>query len=194
MTDNILPEEKLFKIIQKEKNAPPKAPGVAAQDRRERGVASSITRLIFGWTDSLAARVKKLAKSAGSSSRRQLDEIKLSTINIGLAVLLVLLLAFSAYYVMTGYPNIAKKLNTVVRARSIASSVKRESEELRPLDYYMEETRRRDIFNASRALAPAPSAETVSVGEAKSAYGDLKLRGHRLERRPESYDTERKGQ
>ena len=172
MTENISPEEKLFRIIQQEK-------GAALKDKDKKGEGGGRSRLkqaILSLKQRLFAMTKGIAKKPGPASVRKIHDIQLFTVNSILSIVLVLLVLFTVYYAATQYPNIAKIANATVKAQRAMPPSNKEVEQLQPLDYYTEGARERDIFNPAPA-APAASGEALQAAGEKSSSGDLKLQG-----------------
>ncbi|MFA5143422.1 MAG: hypothetical protein WC522_04555 [Candidatus Omnitrophota bacterium] len=164
MAENILPEEKLFRIIQQEKKTPPRVKGKAPEKKR--------------WAERLAVLVSRAKGIAGGVKiplTWRIHDIQLFTINSILFVMVILLIIFTIYYAFARYPNIARMTTAAVRAQGRLPDTGKEGEELRPLSYYTEAARARDIFKPAPSEAPR-SGDTVSASE-KSFDGELKLQG-----------------
>ncbi len=163
MNESVSPEEKLFKIIQQEKTSPSK-PKVRALAR---------------WREKLVPWVKGLVRKTGFSFPGKINEIRLRTVNIILAILLAIIVISGAYYTIARYPTMAKILSAVARENGFFPEAKEETEELHPLSYYADDARQRDIFNGVQASAGqgVESVTPVAASSKGSGASGLKLQG-----------------
>ena len=171
MVENISPEEKLFKIIQKGKGSDSSATKKSGTDW-----IGAARRAFIIWKERLISGITGSAGKAKPVFPWKLREIKLRTVNAVLAVLLALFILFGVYYAVAKYPNAARIAGASVKTQRSMVSADRVVEELHPLSFYTEDAKERDIFNAAESAAtvtPAQAATTAVKGQS----GDLKLQG-----------------
>ena len=173
--ESVSPEERLFKIIQQEKKAPP------VQDNPAQGKGSpewmkGAKEKALIWKAKLASLAQDYIEKARAGFSGKSKEIKLRTINIALFVLLILLVISAVYYAVAKYPNAAKIINATVKAQGALPAPEAEIEQFKPANYYTGDAARRDIFIASHGVASS-GAEAAAAEETKGSSGDFKLQG-----------------
>ncbi|MDD5436817.1 MAG: hypothetical protein PHX20_04660 [Candidatus Omnitrophica bacterium] len=180
MAENILPEEKLFKIIQQEKKSSLKGKGEDPELKKKKdGWYDGFIRKLLAWKEALIAQTGKIAGLVAGKVKLpvkwKIHDIQLFTINSILFIMVIVLVFFTIYYAFASYPNLARIVTATAKAQSYLPSVNKEAEELHPINYYTQAARQRDIF---RVVQPGPAAGDTSLtaGE-KTLGGELKLQG-----------------
>ena len=176
MAENILPEEKLFKIIQQEKKSSAKGKGGDPEAKKKKNEwLSGLVRKLLPWKEKLNLQVRKVAGKVKLPLKWKIHDIQLFTVNSILFVMVMVLVFFTVYYAFARYPNIARIVSATAKAQSYLPVVNKEAEELMPLSYYTQAARQRDIFSASSS-GPAAGEAIPATGE-KVPGSDLKLQG-----------------
>ena len=166
MAENVSPEEKLFRIIQQEKTAPP-APG-------RTGAPGKNNFLL--WKEKAVSVIKNLAGKFAAAFPDKPRELELKTANIVLAVLLLAVISFVIYYAVAKYPSPAKTVMAAAAARNSLARAHNDIEELHAAGYYTDDARKRNIF--SSAAKPAAMGPEMPVGaSSKSLATELKVQG-----------------
>lgn len=177
VNDNTSPEERLFKIIQREKNPSPGAEKFA----QKKGLAGWLKKpeaalgLLKEKLAFIVSAVKDLAKKPGSVFPKKKPELELGTVNKALSAALLIIVLFVVYYAAARYPNMSRMITAAARAQGAMQFAGREVTELEPAEYYTGDAKRRDIFSA--AQRPAAQAKTASPEEKKGPAGELSLQG-----------------
>lgn len=173
--ESVSPEERLFKIIQQEKQS------LSAQETEAREAGSSgwlkkTKEKALLWKEKLASLAQASIETARAGFSGKSREINLAAINKALLAFLILLVISALYYAVAQYPNTARIINTTVKAQGYLPAAGAGYEQFKSAGYYAEDAERRDIFIASRGGAGS-GAETVIPEGARSSPGDLKLQG-----------------
>lgn len=166
MPDNVSPEEKLFKIIQNGKNAPPgeeKPPEPEAKKKPE-----GLKRLFkMDFKVKAPRRIRPQAAPAvagahaGAGMPLDLRADDLAAINKILAVVLVIVAAFTFYYTTQRRPRV-EEITRQVSGIPFERTGRTHIEALKPLTYYMDWVKKRNI------LEPAPEAKEEKAAEKKA--------------------------
>ena len=175
INENTSPEERLFKVIQQGKQAALNSDNIAPKKGRGEWI-TALKRAILIWKERLILGNKGSAGKTGFTFPWKLHEVQLRTINVTLAILLLLFILFGAYYGVSKYPNIAKIVSASIKAQSSLVSANKVIEQMHPLSYYTEDAKERDIFSATESRGALTSGQE-SAPAAKSPAGDLKLQG-----------------
>jgi hypothetical protein len=173
MTENISPEEKLFKIIREEKK--PSDPGAApAQKKDPPAFWNKALQDIKLWQEKITAAVKDLIRKKRLIPGKPY-EIPLKTVNNTLMAALLLTLLFVVYYAIVKYPTAAKIMKATVRMQGTMPLVFEDPERLQSVSYYTDEAKKRDIFKISSGSGGEDEGPALT-GEKDAAEG-LKLQG-----------------
>lgn len=172
--ESVSPEERLFKIIQQEKQS------LSAQETEAREAGSSgwlkkTKEKALLWKEKLASLAQASIETARAGFSGKSREINLAAINKALLAFLILLVISALYYAVAQYPNTARIITTTVKAQGHLPAAGAGYEQFKSAGYYAEDAERRDIFIASHGAASG--AETVIPEPARSSPGDLKLQG-----------------
>lgn len=161
--ENISPEERLFKIIQENKNSPPK-------DRKgETDKAGRPT--VLNWAGRLLGGIKRGRSGDGAVPAGtfgglpvKLQNVDPKTINKALGVILIALLILVVYYVINKRYNIEKITAAV---SSVPAQLPRSQaiEDFKPEQFYIAEVAKRDIFH--------PVGTNLKVETGKSTLKEL---------------------
>ncbi|MBL7069665.1 MAG: hypothetical protein ISS34_07400 [Candidatus Omnitrophica bacterium] len=147
--DKISPEERLFKVIQGGKAAPPH------KAARRLGIRA------------LALPVKF-----------QIHELDIKVVNMALSFILIFLAIAVAYYAIYASPSVAK-ITEVASAVKPLLAKKADIENFKPMPYYLMEIDKRNIFQPAPKLNEKviSSRERTSMEELQEISGDFKLQG-----------------
>jgi len=154
MPENISPEERLFNVIQDNKNAPAKKNLSAGQNKFD----------LKGAQDYLNKNLIAL--------KINLQAIDLKAANKILAIVLVIFGAGVIYFTLKSKPNIAA-LGGAINKTSVIGFTGKVVEEFKPVGAYLEDVKKRDIFKP----APRTSGGFASAGGLKDLVKDLNLSG-----------------
>ena len=140
--EKISPEERLFKVIQEEKNAP--SEGENFEKRNNKMSLRGIQRFFFNLrTKAVAAQGSPRAIAVALPINFQ--EIDPKAINKALLVVLAVLMILVVYSAINKRSSVARIANAISSIKSQA--IKRgEIETLKPVSFYEEEVKKRDIF------------------------------------------------
>lgn len=154
MPENISPEERLFNVIQDNKNAPAKKASEFKQNKFDlKGAQDFISKSLI---------VLKI----------NLQAIDLKTANKILAVMLVFLGVGVIYFTLNSKPNLTA-LGGAVNKTSVFGFTGKRVEEFKPVNIYIEDVKKRDVFKP----APRTSGGVVSAEGLKDLIKDLSLSG-----------------
>lgn len=174
MAENISPEERLFNVIQrgKQANPEPEEPGV---------------KKAGGWMAALKRLVPRPGKPSGEAKKAfdwkkifpatiKFPEPDAAVINKILALVLLVSVIVFVFSVSSRHENAAKIAEAVSKIQASSALGAKKVEPFKDLGYYLGEMQARDIFHpAPRAALPGPRRET-SESFKKSAE-TLKLVG-----------------
>lgn len=143
-SNSVSPEERLFKVIQGQKNAP--SPGSAAENKKTkkdfRGMKNFFANLIPN--PAIGPRAQ-MALSIPFGIR--LHEIDPKALNVTLAFVLAVLTAMVVYQGVYKRPNISKIARAASAIGVRIAEEKKEPAPLKPEDFYTAEIQKRDIFS-----------------------------------------------
>ncbi len=175
MAEKISPEEKLFKIIQQEKTVPPAQHRLTDKKGTDNWLNSAREAAVL-WKDSSISIIKNFIGKFRLIFPAKPFDLQLKTINVVLALLLLVIISFVIYYAVTKYPSVAKIAVGAATAQSSLKSAHKDAEEFHAASYYIDDARQRNIFTAvPRPVSMSP--ETPAQGSEKSLSGDLKVQG-----------------
>jgi uncharacterized protein YpmB len=169
------PEERLFKIIQQEKQSSP----AVGKPSREKSAAVWLKKLkekIVLPREKITSLVQGSIGKARAVFSGKSDDISLQAINKTLSVLLIILTVSALYYAVAKYPNTAKRISAAAKVRKSISLTGEDIEQFKTVDYYTGDAVHRDIFNAKHGESGAGAAITTT-GASKGSAGDFKLQG-----------------
>lgn len=174
VNDNTSPEERLFKIIQREKSPSPRGKD-GKQKNGPAGWLKKQLEAVLSWKEKLFSAIRNLAKNPKVALAGKAPELELRTVNVVLSAALLLLILFVLYYAAAKYPNVAKMTGAIVKSQGSLQPATREITALQPVNYYIDDAKRRNIFSPRERTAAA--AKTVTPDEKKGPAGDLTLQG-----------------
>lgn len=178
MADKISPEERLLKVIQEEKKSPSDNDN---SNKKETRITLRPLKQFFANLKPKSMPKERLpGKSASIALPIRFQEIDLKAINKLLAVILVILTILVIHYAVNKGPNIAGITDAISKI-SYQAVKKGSVENFKPVAFYIEQIRRRDIFKPSpraetKVVAPAPRAKEMRA-KLKELVKDLKLVG-----------------
>jgi len=184
--ENVSPEERLFKVIQKGKDTPLERKDLGKN--KTAGTGFRGTKHLFSGLGSAGKGIFARAKSGSCSKETmaampaglpiRLNEISPRAINGVLLIMLGVLTAVTIHYGINKRPSIAK-LSSAISKIHFQTPKREPVEAFKPVDFYLKEVRKRDIFK------PAPKVQKKDVipkpkqvlNELKEKAKDLKLKG-----------------
>jgi len=143
--ENISPEERLFKIIQENKNSPPKEKSVEAGKTGIPAFFESVRHFFAGIRRQRVDENHAAPAILGRLSAR-LQSLDPKAINKVLIVVLAVLVILVVYYSADKRYNVTKITGAVLKAPAQIPRAK-PIEEFKPPEFYMDEVRKRDIFH-----------------------------------------------
>jgi len=170
--ENVSPEERLFNIIQKSKKANSTGEYNDKSDKLKLNLESIglLKRLItYRIKQAFGGFKNKFMVEQGSMKALSLAlpirfyDVDLKVINKLLTILISVLVATSIYYVVSGKPNVSRIANMVSGIKVQAVKGK-DIETLKPLNFYADEVRKRNIFSAVSSEPAGGRAEFVASG------------------------------
>ncbi|MDD5428342.1 MAG: hypothetical protein PHI58_03780 [Candidatus Omnitrophica bacterium] len=169
MAENISPEEKLFRIIQKEKAAPATAERPPAFHPPAADWLKKFGETALQWKDRLLnpSKAKKLVL-----------DLQLRTVNIFLTAVLVLLVVSLIYYAVRNYPNTAKVTLATATAQTFLPPEAKSAGQVHSAGDYLNAARQRNIFTATQDAGSVSQDAGAPVQEFdRASLGDLKVQG-----------------
>lgn len=167
MADKISPEERLFRVIRDGKTSPEETKRSENQKRSNINI-----RDIKGFFATLKS----------SAAAIQIQEVDPKLINKMLMVVLALLIILVIHYAVNKKPSVVKIINAISAIKLEAQ--KRDAvETIKPLSFYLEEVKKRDIFHPipklkKTVVRPVDMPKEKSPQEKlKEITANLKLRG-----------------
>lgn len=158
MADTVSPEEKLFNMIKEGKDSG--SGGGVSKPKNSSAMLGGIKRF-FG---SLKLHPGANKQAAGASSAPRID-IDPGSVNRVLSIVLLAVVSFFLYYLFSTRPDAEKIIRSVPKTET---ALKAEVERFAPLESYLAETRRRNIFK------PAPKDEAKGAPTSREAMEKLK--------------------
>ena len=186
MADNVSPEERLFKVIQKGKDTSLGDKGFSEKEKVRIGPRG--IKQLFGGLNSVGKGFFARAKSGTGSEEQvaamssalpmRLNEMSPRAINGVLLIMLSVLTVAAIHYGINKRPTVAKISDAISKVHFQVP--KREPiEAFKPVDFYLKEVEKRDIFRpvvkAQKSAAIPESKQALE--ELKEAAKDLKLKG-----------------
>jgi hypothetical protein len=176
MAENISPEERLFKVIQQGKDPDPgeKGPG----DGKFGGWLRGLKRLISSIGSAHPERKKGFDWNSVIPAGLKLPELEPGAINKILAIVLVIVLALTAYLSSIKRRDTMKITDAVSKIQIASAAGKEKMEPLKKVDFYIDEIRKRDIFRPAPKEAEVETKQAVTVSDSlKKEAESLKLQG-----------------
>ncbi|HOX09758.1 MAG TPA: hypothetical protein PLA52_03850 [Candidatus Omnitrophota bacterium] len=159
MADPVSPEEKLFNIIKEGKDSG--SGGGVSKPKNPSATLGGIKRF-FGSLKLHPGANKQDAASASAAPRIDIDP---GAVNRALSVVLLAVASFFVYYLFSTRPDADKIIKSVPKTET---TLKAEVERFAPLESYLAETRKRNIFR------PAPKDESKGAPTSREAMEKLK--------------------
>ena len=168
MPREISPEEKLFNIIQAGKD-----PALAHKQKRAQA-AKGLNRFFPG----LITELKHTAQGSGEDAQStailgfEFERIDLRLVNKALAIILFVLIGLVAYFTANkkpGFLNVA----SFISPTGLQALKPKAVESYKPLDFYIEEVKKRDLFHPVTAAGVAGPVKT----DLQAITKDLSLSG-----------------
>ncbi len=156
MASNLSPEERLFKVIQQQKESP--------------SSASLPSGRFFA----------NLRQGRWAVLLPKFERLNIDLVNRVLLVALLLLLVAFLYVAVAHRPNLAKIIKSAAHRQNMDAGDSVKARDWMPLSFYIDQSRSRNMFMpapANAAEAPALPPVAVASGKLKEMTGDLKLMG-----------------
>jgi hypothetical protein len=163
MKNNISPEERLFNAIQEGKKIP---------DRKS-GTKNGLSTLKDIWQKMETMFAGPLM--ASDDIEREEPRVNIKIINTVLYVILAILIGAVGYEIVYARAKEAR-IAEIVPMKQLASVVRSEPfEDFKPLETYLGDIKKKDIFHplAAEPIAPVAVQETVPVVQAGPSINDL---------------------
>ncbi|MCQ9207725.1 MAG: hypothetical protein NG740_07590 [Omnitrophica bacterium] len=185
MAENVSPEEKLFKIIQNEKNSP--SPGPGPQNTGP-GKSDRVKQFFTGLNPLRHAhaalgrtapeRILHAPRAAALMIPVGARATDLKAINKMLVLFLVIATVLAFYYLLKGRPNIAD-ISASVSDIPFRRSGRKTIETFKPLNFYLDMVKKRDILHSlptaeeikAEALEMEPEPELANLAESLKLAG-----------------------
>ncbi|MDD5423315.1 MAG: hypothetical protein WC592_03350 [Candidatus Omnitrophota bacterium] len=173
--DNVSPEERLFKVIQDQKNAPVLKPESAAEEKRP-GDAGTVRRFFAGVT--VGRFLKELRyRMRMPALAGHIHEIQIGTVNKALVGVAALMALAEIYCILFGGPDIAKITKALSDAEIQDSREPRKIEALKPVSYYIDQVKKKSMFFSAKTADKGPVNLASQVSRLNDAAKDIKLKG-----------------
>ncbi len=179
MADKISPEERLFKVIQEGKSSS------GAKDFKKKRVRIGLRgiRQFFANLKPGGIVSEEPAEAASVALPVKFQEIDLKVINRIFGFILAILIILLIYYVVNERPGVVKITDAISKIK--LQTVKRKSiEAFKPLYFYTDEVKKRDIFRPVAREAEKIKVE-VKKPKLQELAKDLTLVGIYMGRYPE---------
>jgi hypothetical protein len=169
MTKEISPEEKLFNIIQSGKD-----PASAYKQKRAQA-AKGLNRFFPGLINELKHTAQGQDEDAPTTAILgfEFERIDLRLVNNALAIVLFSLIGLVVYFTANNKPGFLN-VSSFVSPTSLQVLKPKAVESYKPLDYYIEEVKNRDIFRPVTAAAGVASPAKANL---QAIAKDLSLSG-----------------
>lgn len=169
MSENISPEERLFKVIQQGKLT--EGQGKRGSEKKAGGWPEKIKRFITAQTTGNTGASGKESFLA----RIKWPELEPAGINKVLVVVLTMVLVFAVYSALRKRKDVAL-VETAARSITSPEEGKKKIEPLKELSFYLNAVRKRDVFRANAGAPAVENVQKASESLAKAAES-LKLQG-----------------
>lgn len=169
MADTVSPEEKLFNIIKEGKDSG--SGGGVSKPKNSSAMLGGIKRF-FGSLKLHPGANKQAAADASAAPRIDIDP---GSVNRVLSIVLLAVASFFVYYLFSTRPDAEKIIKSVPKTDM---ALKAEIERFAPLESYLTETRRRNIFKpVPKDEGKASPTSREAMEKLKEAARDLKVVG-----------------
>jgi hypothetical protein len=173
MADNTSPEEKLFKVIQELKSAPPNRDVTARSPVRAHPAA------LKARFDPALFYKGMIAKAGLAIPAFRFHEIELKTVNSVLIAILGVIVIFTAYQTISNRPDVDRVIRALSSIHAAAPGAAAGMEVFKPAAFYVEEVRKRDIFApvTRQSFAAISTGAKTTAARLREMAKDIKLKG-----------------
>ncbi|MFA5164241.1 MAG: hypothetical protein WC481_01585 [Candidatus Omnitrophota bacterium] len=169
MADTVSPEEKLFNIIKEGKDSG--SGGGVSKPKNSSAILGGIKKF-FGSLKLHPGANKQDAAAASAAPRIDIDP---GSVNRVLSIVLLAVASFFVYYLFSTRPDADKIIKSVPKTDT---ALKAEVERFAPLESYLAEARRRNIFKpVPKDEGKATPTSREAMEKLKEAARDLKVVG-----------------